>query len=70
MKPNPCRLNLLPIEKGPAVYKIEETTYGFTLVFGGAMYREELSQWLKEREQTLASAASKRFPCCRNERYI
>jgi len=40
--------------KGPCVYKIEETTLGFTLTFGGVLYREELSHWLKESEHALA----------------
>jgi len=39
---------------GPSVYKIEEGRHGFTLIFGGAMYSDELHQWLEESERTLA----------------
>jgi hypothetical protein len=36
------------------VYKIEQGRHGFTLTFGGALYSEELSQWLEESKQALA----------------
>ena len=54
MKGTKCGLTLRLTEKGLSVYKIEQTPHGFTLTFGGPMYREELSQWLKESERALA----------------
>ncbi len=37
------------------MYTIERQPYGFRLVFGGFIKREEMSQWVKEAERHLAT---------------
>jgi hypothetical protein len=41
------------------MYKIEKTSYGIKLTFGGFIQKEEMAQWVTESEKVLSSLSKK-----------